>query len=158
MTDLEYLFIFFVIVMPAIEDFAPDYIFVSTGEKKDRWMYTCRLWCCCWWSGGELQGDPWCIWTDDQGKQRRVNIHMWHNPHMYTHFHTIHTCTQELRSYMGGKNLILSLEVLCSSIKICDYNFECGWGWAVYLVPRPQPFDKLIVIVNDHMIVKTYCE
>ena len=43
MTDLEYLFIFFVIVMPAIEDFAPDYIFVSTGEKKDCWMYTCRL-------------------------------------------------------------------------------------------------------------------
>ena len=39
---------------------------------------------------------------------------------------TIHTCTQELRSYMGGKNLILSLEVLLSSIKICDYNFEFG--------------------------------
>ena len=34
MGDKAYLLVFYTLVLNAIEDFQPDYIFVSTGQKK----------------------------------------------------------------------------------------------------------------------------
>lgn len=43
MGDPEYLAVFYALALLIIEDWKPEYIFVSTGEKKYHWMYTCRL-------------------------------------------------------------------------------------------------------------------
>ena len=46
MGDKEYLLVFYTLVLNAIEDFQPDYIFVSTGQKKYHWtgcVHTFRL-------------------------------------------------------------------------------------------------------------------
>ena len=39
MGDQEYLVIFYSIVMPVIQEFSPDYLFVSAGEAQNHLLY-----------------------------------------------------------------------------------------------------------------------
>ena len=137
MGDQEYLVIFYSIVLPVIQEFSPDYLFVSAGEAQNHLLSQAlsRLWLGLWRSCRQLPGHSWGLWLDDESEYQAINL-----------YYAVKIILQELNKLMGGKNLILALEGKLQSLTKFLLRYEPfykvdttlrHWGPALSSAPRP---------------------